>query len=438
MKAAIADRPERLPMFGRAGDVSVPTIRSAKVRYAEMVRPNSLVRWAFYLSIFALPFYRLYIPGTGDRVGVTRFVQMLLAVGVASQPRVCLRFVPAALLWFLGYVALRLISGFWFTPELRSLWWPSTFALIQFSLPWVWIIFNLAYFPKLRRTGLWALVWGCSLCALLHVLGIGVNDVDNGAEGRSTIFLTNANSIGADYAVAMIIVIGLGLFRKSRPGRRITSLALLALLGTGLAKTGSRSAALLVIMGTFILLFESEALSSKSRRFLSLLLIIVVLAGVISQVPTVLRRFEKVNSSNIREQEGRVRMMPVLWEMFLRSPIYGSGPDQYQVELTRRAMPYLIREHRTITSHNLVLLLLVETGVIGFLVFAIGIGKTFMRAWIGRAHEGFLPLALLGPYIIAAIIFANPMGHEVFWFVIAYGLAGTGSVLKKMENSFKQ
>ncbi len=33
----------------------------------------------------------------------------------------------------------------------------------------------------------------------------------------------------------------------------------------------------------------------------------------------------------------------MLWDIFLRSPVYGSGPDQYQFELTRRAMPHLIK-----------------------------------------------------------------------------------------------
>ena len=36
----------------------------------EMIGPNALVRWAFYLSAFSIPFTRVYLPGTGERVGV--------------------------------------------------------------------------------------------------------------------------------------------------------------------------------------------------------------------------------------------------------------------------------------------------------------------------------------------------------------------------------
>jgi hypothetical protein len=42
---------------------------------ADALQPNVLVRWAFYLSVFSIPFTQLYLPGTGERIGVTRLVQ---------------------------------------------------------------------------------------------------------------------------------------------------------------------------------------------------------------------------------------------------------------------------------------------------------------------------------------------------------------------------
>ena len=118
-------------------------------------------------------------------------------------------------------------------------------------------------------------------------------------------------------------------------------------------------------------------------------------------------------------------MAPVLWEMFLRSPIYGSGPDGYQLELTRRAMPYLIKQERMIVSHNLVLLLLVETGVIGFLLFWFGAGAALAAAWRARLNTcGSLPLALILPLAMGGATVCNPSHDMVFWFAIAYALAG--------------
>jgi len=202
-------------------------------------------------------------------------------------------------------------------------------------------------------------------------------------------------------------------------------LVLTAVVGAGMAKTGSRTAVLILVMGVLVLLFQGRSFGSRTKRFASLLLIGAVLAAIVRQIPTVMERFQKVNSSNIYQQEGRVRMAPVLWEMFLRSPIYGSGPDRYQFELTRRALPYLIKEQRTIAAHNLVLLLLVETGVIGFLLFSFGVGTALAAAWRARRNPcGSLPLALLLPLTIAGAIVCDPSHDLVFWFAMAYALAG--------------
>src|SRR5207253_6227656 len=140
---------------------------------------------------------------------------------------------------------------------------------------------------------------------------------------------------------------------------------------------------------------QTRAFVPRVKRYVIMLLVAGVFAGVMYQIPTVVKRFAPVGSSSITQQEARARMIPVLWEMFLRSPIYGSGPDRYQFELTRRALPYLIKEQRTIASHNLVLLLLVETGVIGFLLFSFGVGTALAAAWRARRNPcGSLPLAL--------------------------------------------
>jgi O-antigen ligase len=384
------------------------------------------VRWAFYLSVFCIPFARVYLPGTGERIGVTRMIQALILGAILSQPRVCIRLVPVALFWFLAYCGARLLSGLWFTPELSSLWWPSTLNWLEFSLPWVWVMFNVLRFPTVSRRGMWALAWGCWLCALLHIAGIGVVDVDKGIEGRSSVFGENANVVGATYAVALITLIGLGMLKGVTLHQRLLLLPLTAVIGAGMAKTGSRTAVLILLMGIAVLLCQGRAFGSRTKRFAIVVLIGAVLAAVISQIPTVMQRFEKVNSSNIQQQEGRVRMAPVLWEMFLRSPIYGSGPDGYQLELTRRAMPYLLKDQRLIAAHNLALLLLVETGIIGFLLFASGLKAGLESAWKARFKPcGSLPLALILPLAIAGITVSNPSHDLVFWFAMAYALAGT-------------
>ena len=393
---------------------------------AEAVRPNVLVRAAFYLSLFAIPFGHLYVPGTGGRVGVTRLVQLLILCGILSQPRACLRFVPTALFWFLGYIGLRMGLGFWLTPDQAGTWWPSSVEFVEL-LPWAWVMFNVLQFPETRGGGLWALGLGCALCALFHIAGIGVAAVENGLDNRSSVFGLNANEVGADYAIAMIALLGLWMLQPRTWSQRLLPFPLMALVGIAMAKTGSRGAVLILMMGVFVLFCWGKTFGSLSRRLAALLALGAVLAVILWRIPTVMDRFGEINPQNIGHHNPRARMLPVLWKMFLQSPLYGSGPDNYEWKLTREAMPYLINQRKLIVAHNLVLQQMVETGIIGLLVFSIGLAKALASAWRARLKScGPLPLALLLPLAIAAATVTHPDHYLIFWVAIAYALAGAG------------
>ena len=177
----------------------------------------------------------------------------------------------------------------------------------------------------------------------------------------------------------------------------------------------------------FVLLFFGKSSVSKIQRLVSVLAMGAVLTIIMWKIPTVVERFAQLDPQNIGRENPRARMAPVLWEMFLRNPVLGSGPDGYEFELTRRAMPYLIREQQLIVSHNLALLLLVETGILGLLLFAFGLGAGLAAAWRARlASCGALPLALLLPLAIGGATLCNPSHLLVFWVAMAYALAGAG------------
>jgi hypothetical protein len=402
---------------------STPLASYEEPRHSDWPQPNTIVRWVFYLSLFAIPFAKLSLPGTGGRVTVVRLLQIGFVCAILSQPRVCIRLLPTALLWFFAYCIARVLAGFWLAPDARAQWLPSSLEWLQFSLPWVWVMFNVLQFPNMGRRGLWALASGCAVCALFHMVGVGVVEVE-GHEGRSSVFGENANTVGATYAIGLIALVGLGMFRDVKMQQRLLILPLVAAIAMGLANTGSRSAVLILAISSSILIFLGQAFGSKTKRLALVVAICVIFGAVIWHKPTLVERFRKVSSSaELQKQEGRVRMAPVLWDMFLRSPIYGSGPDSYQWELTRRAMPYRFEEQIMIAAHNLVLLLLVETGLIGFLLFSFGVKGAITAAWRARLKpSGSLPLALLLSLIVAGASVSEPSHYLVFWFSIAYAL----------------
>ena len=202
-------------------------------------------------------------------------------------------------------------------------------------------------------------------------------------------------------------------------------LPLVALMAITMAKTGSRTAILMLGMGVLVLLVFGAPLASKTRRLVVLLALGAMVGVVLWRIPTVMERFEEIRIHNLGYHNPRARMAPVLWNMFLQSPIYGKGPDSYEWKLTREAMPYLINQHKLISAHNLVLLLLVETGIAGFTLFAGGLVTALVAAWRARRRPcGSLPLALLLPFAIAGLTVSNPLEQTVFWVAVAYSLAG--------------
>ena len=410
------------------------TASKPKALPVEAVCPNALVRWAFYLSLFAIPFSHLYLPGTGGRVGWVRLAQLLILGGVLSQPQACLRFVPTALIWFLGYITLRIVWGFWLTPDQFGSWWATSREFIEF-LPWVWVMFNVLQFPDTRRGGLWALGLGCGLCALCHVAGIGVAVVHNGLGDRSAAFGMNANEEGACYATAIIALLGLWMLPSRSWSQRWLPFPLIALVGMAMAETGSRTSVLVVGLGVLVLLLFGQALGSRTRRAACLLALGAVLAVILWQIPTIMDRFGEINPDNLGHRNPRARMAPVLWGMFLKSPLYGLGPDSYEWKLTREAMPYLINQRMLIVSHNLILLLLVETGILGFLVFSIGLVKALAAAWRARLKAcGPVPLALLLPFVVTGATISSPIFQSAFWVAIAYALAAAHEPMQNIQH----
>ena len=125
------------------------------------------------------------------------WISALILAAMVSRPRVCLRLIPIALFWFAAYWCLHLIAGLWLAPEYSAVWWPNTIELVQFLLPWTWMLFNVLHQPKFAYKGLWVLAAGAALCAAFHVIGIGTIDVDNGIEGRSSNARSRSRALNA-------------------------------------------------------------------------------------------------------------------------------------------------------------------------------------------------------------------------------------------------
>jgi O-antigen ligase len=105
--------------------------------------------------------------------------------------------------------------------------------------------------------------------------------------------------------------------------------------------------------------------------------------------------------------------------MFLEKPLVGWGGKASEYELgARLGHP----EEESKNPHNLILYLLVATGLVGAAPMLAGIGLALYAVWSTRTGGlGVLPLAML-----VTVLVANMSGlwlhNKMHWFVIALGI----------------
>lgn len=385
--------------------------------------PNSLVRLCFYLVVFMIPFGHFYIPGTGERLGASRLSQICIVGAILLQPRLCFSRIPFAFFAFLAYTLFRVASGCWFSWDLRETWMNSTIVLLD-SLVLFVFLFNLLLYPGMARLALWALVVGAFLTACCQVVGWGVSTVQPW-EGRLSVFGENANVVGLTYGVGLLCLFGLFFASHKWPITvRIVSLPVAAVILYALAQTASRGGVLVFGIGFLLMACSTRSGSSRFAHAILVLLTFSLVLGVFATRPMVVDRFLGRNKAPSPQGEARARMYPVLWEMFLRQPCLGGGPDTYKYEMTGRASPDRYAKGIFLSAHNLVLMLLVETGILGAGLYFAGFATVAYAAFhTWRRHQYIFPLALVVSLAALGVFGGVVHYSRVYWLVMAYALA---------------
>src|SRR5262249_31186920 len=118
----------------------------------------------------------------------------------------------------------------------------------------------------------------------------------------------------------------------------------------------------------------------------------------------------------------REQVYPAAWQMFTERPVFGWGPVRHCFELGRR----LNESYRD--THNLMLWVLTEVGLIGAIPFFTGIWLCLRAAWKARVGvEGILPLAMTLA-LLTANLSLTLHNRKLHWFVLAYALASSSCV----------
>jgi O-antigen ligase len=143
--------------------------------------------------------------------------------------------------------------------------------------------------------------------------------------------------------------------------------------------------------------------------------------------------FQRDRNLTARETEDSVRVRPVLamvaWNMFQERPWFGCGFDQYGAEhkyfLADRSTELVLEKARGLASHNVLLAMLTETGLVGLVLFLAVLvfwARDAWRLWRAPAaplwarQHGLLFLAVLAAYLV------NGMFHHVVYMPVIHML----------------
>ena len=186
--------------------------------------------------------------------------------------------------------------------------------------------------------------------------------------------------------------------------------------------TGSRGGILASMTG--ITVYALPYCRSK-RKMMAILGIAIAVVSVIYLVlndQSAMSRFERAYEQG--ETAGRNMIFAAAVEMISEKPLLGWG-NMAGPELGSRTGKW------SRDTHNLFLHLLTTTGLLGTILFLVGLGLCVRAAWTARVSSlGLLPLAWLVTMMVAGMS-GTPIADKLLWLALALSLASEAFTVKQ-------
>lgn len=332
-------------------------------------------------------------------------------VAAAYSGRISVRKVPmVTLVFFTGFLWIVCRSCF-VEPLAQAGAWSKTRSLAQLLVLFV-IAYNLLLHHSYRRVLHLSMIGSvCILVALQHLQVVDPKRVL--LPGRASALAENPNTLGLMCCVATLITIH--EWRRGSRGMTMKGVLIVAVawLLSGLVASGSRGALVSGACGMLAYAMMSGFQRGQLRAVVMTVLVLGILTWFSISADVLRSRWDLVF------EEGNVAGRSEIWtaaaEMFWEKPLVGWGPWQAQLELGARTGAMLDRD-----SHNIVLHVLIEGGLILAATMLLGFGVCVRFGVLGRnGPERALPLGLLSTILIASA-FSNHFTKKILWILLAY------------------
>lgn len=330
---------------------------------------NKFSFYALGLFFFSLPWQDIVALPGGSALSVSRLVGLVLiaAAVVATLSRGLVRLrVPALTLVLTGLFCLWVTLG-----SIGNLWSPTgalvkAATFIQLAVMAV-VIWQLCRTEREHHALLQAFVLGAYVVAGRLVYDYIANPfVPNAAQSfeRYVGLGGNPNGVAAIMALALPMAYFLGAFRSRGPWRWLNFLYL-PLAVFGIILTASRGGFVIALVGLLVIPLTAGYLR-RSGRVAVVVGAVAVAAALAPVVPVA--NFTRIAETSSEVSDGNVSNRSQIWaggfELYKTSPLIGIGTGSFN----RAVEPVL---GYSIAAHNAFLLVLIESGVVGFALFVL-------------------------------------------------------------------
>lgn len=266
--------------------------------------------------------------------------------------------------------------------------------------------------PNALKIGSYGFVTGSLILTLFYNLGIGIGNFG----GRVSIFGDNENSIAIKLCISILIIINFILFEKTKLIYKVVSALFIPLLLAFMLETGSRTGVVCLFVGILLFFFnlKGRSVSQKIIIFISIpfLIYFVVQRFMYSEIAQ--KRFERTIENS--DLAGRDRIWKKIVLMIEENPITGHGVTGFTAMSTEAFGKFN-------SPHNVILEILVTTGMIGLSLFCFFMFKVFQNTWRSYIdHKFILPLVLFVCYLLI-VMTSHTLENKLAWFMLAFCLS---------------
>jgi O-antigen ligase len=392
-------------MATNAGVITFPSYAASAGKARSAINP--FVRAAFYLFVLSIPFE---LPNRVFPVEIPTITGALFLLATVLQPSTSYRQIPAAVLWFFGYLWMFGFSTLINRSAQTTLVLELFVLLLQLVLV-LWAAYNLLGDRTVLRGVLITLAFAVATRAALQVLGIGatVREVWTGGE-RITAFGQNAN------LSAIIMSVGAVTLLNLRP--KILTWPIAAVTGLAVIQTGSRGGLICLALGVLVWAVGAGRTAGARLRGLAVGLFVLGVLGFGVLRSDMLRA--RMLAAEAGSLAGREHIYPAALSMISERPLLGWGPIENQFEIAARIGEEK-KDRRD--AHNIVLELMSSTGIFGTIPFLIGYLLCLRSAWHARRGPvGILPLALMAVTFMGCMS-GTWIASKILWLTLAIALA---------------